>query len=107
MKKEVPAERESQRYLRFKIHSESQVELGEAVEAFWKAAEQYMGVRDLSDAEPWFIANKYSQEKQAGVIRVNREYEKDLRASLTFVDDIGDQDGFFFVEEISGSLRGL
>lgn len=107
MKKETPAERENQRYLRFKIHSEDPVGLGEAVEAFWKAAEQYMGLKDLSEAEPWFVANKYSQEKQIGVIRVNREYEDDLRASLTLADKIGGQDAFFSVEKVSGSIKNL
>ena len=107
MKPETPALRESQRYLKFRIHSEKSVELSEAVEAFWKAAREYIGVKDLSDAEPWFIANRYSDDSSEGVIRVNRDYEKDLRASLVQVQEINGKKAFFSIEKVSGSINNL
>ena len=107
MKPETPALRESQRYLKFRIHSEKPVELSEAVEAFWKSAREYMGVKELSDAEPWFIANTYDAEVSEGIIRVNRSYEDELRASLIQIETAGGEKVFFSIEKVSGSIDNL
>ncbi|MFB6116746.1 MAG: Rpp14/Pop5 family protein [Candidatus Nanosalina sp.] len=107
MKPETPADRKSQRYLKLKIHSEQKIQLSEAVDAFWDAAIEYMGAKDLSDAEPWFIANKFDEENSEGVIRVNRLYEEDLRASLTLIQEIGGEEVFVSIEKVSGSVKNL
>lgn len=107
MKSLQPSMRENTRYVKFKIHSEEKVEISEMVEAFWDATTGYMGVKELSDANPWIIGNKFDEEKQEGVIRVNREYVKDLRASLVLINSVASTEAFLSVEKVSGNISQL
>jgi RNase P/RNase MRP subunit POP5 len=66
-----------------------------------------MGTKDLSKAQPWFIANKFDEEKQEGVIKVNKEYVEELSAALTLVDSLDSSEAFITVEKISGSISNL
>ena len=107
MKDLQPAMREDTRYLRFKIHSEEKKDISEVVDSFWDVAISYIGMNKLSKAEPWFIANRFDEEKQEGVIQVNKKYLSDLRAALTILDSIGSEEGFLTVEKVSGSISNL
>jgi RNase P/RNase MRP subunit POP5 len=107
MKRITPAKQEETRYLRFQIHSEEDVEIPELVETFWQNAVNYLGTKTLGEASPWIIANKYDEEKKQGVIRVNRDYETDIRAALIMIEEFEDAEGFIEVKEVSGSLSGL
>ncbi len=107
MKDLQPAMREDTRYLKFRIHSDQERSISEVVEAFWSTAISYMGTKDLSKAQPWFIANKFDEEKQEGVIKVNKEYVAELRAALILVDAFGQDKSFLTVEKISGSVSSL
>jgi len=107
MKKLQPSMRESTRYLKFKIHSEEKIEISEIVETFWEASCSYMGVKELSDAKPWLIGNKFDEEKQEGVIRVKREYADDIRASLILINKISDEKVMLSVDNVSGNLDNL
>ena len=104
MKNLQPSMRERTRYLKFKIHSEEKLEISEMVEAFWESTISYMGIKDLSEANPWFIGNKFDEDEQEGVVRVNRGYADDLRASLLFISDINGNSCYISVENISGSI---
>ena len=99
--------RESTRYLKFKIHSEEKIEISEMVETFWESTISYMGVKDLSDANPWFIGNKFDEDEQEGVVRVNRGYVDDLRASLVMIDVFESDKGFISIDNISGNISSL
>lgn len=104
MKNLQPSMRKKTRYIKFKIHSEENIEFSDLVNSFWKISINYLGSKELSSAEPWLIANKYGEEEQIGVIRVNRDYEDDMRAVLTLVNLIGGIKSFIEVENVSGSI---
>jgi RNase P/RNase MRP subunit POP5 len=107
MKRKIPAERKSQRYIKFKIHSDIDHCLSDIVEEFWSSVHSYMGSKDASQAEPWLIANKFSRQNQEGVIRVNRGFEDDLRTSLILIDEVQGEDVFLSTQDVSGTLKRL
>ncbi|MFB6191487.1 MAG: Rpp14/Pop5 family protein [Candidatus Nanohaloarchaea archaeon] len=107
MKRLPPAIQEKQRYLRFRVHCEEPGDLGEVVDAVWDAALGFLGSKGSSNADFWIIGNRFEEEKQEGVIRVNRQAEDDLRAALALVDEIGGEKGFIQVTGVSGTLESL
>ena len=96
--------RKKTRYIRFRVHSEENIDFPDLVNSFWENSIDYLGSKELSSAEPWLIANKYDEENQTGVIRVNRDYEDDIRAVMTLIDLIGGIKSFVQVEKVSGSI---
>lgn len=102
-----PSLRQKQRYLKFKIHAEEKVELGDLVDAVWESALDYLGTNDASKADFWVIGNQFDEKKQKGIIRVNRDELDDFRAALTLIDFINGVDGFIQVKKISGSIDKL
>ena len=105
--KRDPSERPSYRYLKVKIHAEEKISFSQLLEAYWDKVPEFIGVKDLSDAEAWLIKNKFGEEKQTAVVRVDREYEDDMRAALTLIDSFGGSEGFIEVEKVSGSISAL
>lgn len=107
MKHLPPTLREDQRYLRFKVHSDEEIDFPDVVEAVWDASLGFLGEKDLGRADPWIMKNLYDLEKQQGVIRINSKAEEDFRASLLFVDEIGGEKAFVSVEQVSGTVKSL
>lgn len=107
MKHLPPTLREDQRYLKFKVHSEEDIDFSDLVESIWDAALGFLGEKDLSRADPWIMKNLYDYGEQCGVIRVNSKAEEDFRASLLFIDDIGGEKAFVSVEQVSGTVKSL
>lgn len=104
MKNLQPSMKENTRYLKFKVHSEKNIEFSDLVETFWEDSISYMGEKGLSDASPWLIANRYDEKKQEGVVRVNRGFEDDLRAALTVINSIAGEKAFIQIIKVSGSI---
>ena len=107
MKHLPPTLREDQRYLKFKIHSEEDVEFSDVVEAIWDSALGFLGEKELSRADPWIMKNLYSSEKQEGVIKINSKAEEDFRASILFISEISGSKAFVSVEQVSGTVKSL
>lgn len=107
MKRLPPSQRENQRYLKFRLRAEKDLDLGEVVESVWKSCIRYLGTRDSSAANFWVIGNKFNEEEQQGVIRVRADREDDLRAALATSKDVGGVEGFVEIVKVSGSLKGL
>ncbi|MFB6241667.1 MAG: Rpp14/Pop5 family protein [Candidatus Nanosalina sp.] len=107
MKGAQPAEKESTRYLKFRVHSDSDVEISGFVESFWETSIAFLGTKTLSDTSPWIIANKFDEESGTGVVQVKRDFESDMRAALTLIDGFDGREGFVEVVEVSGVLDKL
>ena len=105
--KRDPSERPSYRYLKVKIHAEEDVDFSQLLEAYWGKIPEFIGVKDLSDAEAWLIKNKFDKKSQTAVVRVDRRYEGDMRAALNLIDSFGNCEGFLTVEKVSGSISAL
>lgn len=106
MKRLPPAIQRKHRYLEFKVHG-GEFELGEVAEAVQEAALDYMGEKGCAEADYWVIGNRFNEEDQRGVIKVNLERKDDLRAALTLQDEVGGEEAFFQITGVSGTLKGL
>ncbi|MBC5793385.1 MAG: ribonuclease P protein component 2 [Nanohaloarchaea archaeon] len=104
MKRLPPSIRQKKRYVRFNIHSESNFDLGEVVDCFWDAVIDFSGVQGSSKIDPWIIGNTFDETKQEGVVKVRRSEVESFRAAITLVENIGGEDAFVEVIQVSGSL---
>lgn len=102
-----PALRQKERYFKFKVHSEEDIELGELVDAVWDKCLSYLGTRETSEADFWVIGNQFNEEKQEGIAKVNREKADDFRASLGLIEKIGDEKVVVQITKVSGSMKKL
>jgi RNase P/RNase MRP subunit POP5 len=100
-----PAIQGNYRYLKFRVRGEEK-EIGEVVDAVWCSATKFMGTEGCSEADIWIIGNRFDNEEQRGVIKVDREKEADLRAALTLNPEFDDE-SFLSIEDVSGTIAGL
>ncbi len=107
MKSLPPSMRPSYRYLKFRVHAEEKVELGDIVEAVWKAVLDYLGKEGTSKTGLWIMGNKFDRERQEGIIRTRRETEDDVRAALLLMESISGKTGFLEIQKVSGGLNSL
>lgn len=107
MKRLPPSIQESQRYLKFRVHAEEKVELGDVVNAVWDSVLGFLGTKGASNANFWVIGNRFDEQRQEGVVRVNDAMEDEFRAALTLVDRIGGGKGFIEVVDVSGTIESL
>ncbi len=105
MKRLPPSIRQKKRYIRFKIHSERDFDIGEVVDSFWKSIIDHAGAEGASKMDPWIIGTTFDEDKQEGVIKVRRSELDRLRAALTLVNCIEGEDAFVEVVRVSGSLE--
>ncbi|MFB6208450.1 MAG: Rpp14/Pop5 family protein [Candidatus Nanohaloarchaea archaeon] len=106
--KPLPAAiREKERYLRFRVRSQGEVEFGQLVETIWDETIGYLGATGASKANIWIVKNRFDAEQQTGVIKFSRDSQKDVRAALTQINGIGGEKCFLEVEKVSGSIEQL
>lgn len=105
MKPLPPSIREKERYLRFRIHAEEKVEFGELADAVWSAVLGYIGSKGAGNSNHWIISNQFNEDKQEGIIRVERSSVDDFRAALSFINSFGDKNGFLEITKVSGSIK--
>lgn len=104
MKRLPPSIQEKNRYLRFKVHGEQQITFSKLVEELWEVLIGELGTLNLSEADLWIIKNKYDIETGEGVIRTNRDMEDEIRAALTLLTQVEDQEAFIEVKKASGMI---
>lgn len=102
-----PSQRKSYRYMKFEIHSNKEVEIGEVVDAIWDSALELLGTQGVAEADFWFLGDKFNKEEQEGIVKVKRENLDDLRAALTLLNTFSDKEGFIEIKKVSGSLKSL
>lgn len=105
MKDLPPSQRPKKRYLRFKIHSDKSLELGDVVDSFWQSSIEFSGLKGMSKADMWIMGEEYNESENEGVVRVNREVIDDFISSLLFIEEIGGEDCFVEVLKVSGSIK--
>lgn len=102
-----PSLRKKNRYLKFKIYSEDDVDFGELVDEVWDECLDYLGTRGTSEVDFWIIKNQFNKEDQEGIVKVNREKVEDFRAVLGLIDSIKGKNSVIKVTRVSGSIKQL
>ena len=102
----MPSLRERKRYLAFEILSESPINDFKAVEgAIQSKSLEFLGVLGCADAGMIILKDKYRNETQRGIIRVNNRSLNMLRATLALIEKIGDSDVIVRSVGASGMLN--
>ncbi|MFB6292372.1 MAG: Rpp14/Pop5 family protein [Candidatus Nanohaloarchaea archaeon] len=107
MKRLPPAIKEKERYLKFRVRTDGDPGFGDVVDAIWDSALDYLGSKNVSEADFWIVKNRFDSENMTGVLKVNRDSEQDMRAALALVDTVGGDKGSISVEKTSGSIKKL
>ena len=83
-----PSLRQKKRYLVFELIADKKFSLSEVSEEVEKAIKEFFGQLGLSKASPLFLKEKFNQEKQKFVVKVNHKHVDELKAALTLSKSI-------------------
>ncbi len=102
----LPSLRGKKRYLVFEIISEQKIDNPNMVsEAILDSCHKYFGEMGMANAGLLVLNNKYNNEKQRGVIKVNNKMLNNLKASLCFVKTINGKPAIVKSVGVSGILK--
>ena len=101
--KKLPSQRESKRYVFFRVHSSGDLGYPEVRDAVMNSLLNWMGSEEFARAKPWLIKNLW--KANSGVIQCSHRYVDDLKVSLALVHQIGDSRVIFETMRVSGTLK--
>ncbi len=87
----LPTLKEKKRYLAFEIISKSKLAFADIKKAIWASILSFAGTKGASAMGVQVLPEKYNAQKQKGIIRVTHTGMKDLKASLTLINQIQQQ----------------
>ncbi len=88
----LPTLKEKKRYLAFEIISKSKIKaFSEVSRAIWASTLSFAGTKGTAKMGIWVFPEKYNQEKQTGIIRVEHRGMDELKASLALINKIEEQ----------------
>ncbi len=102
----LPSLREKKRYLAFEIISKEKIKDSAIVyNTLRSAAMNFMGEIGMSNAGMIMLSDKWDIEKQRGIVKVNHKYVDHLRAAITLITNIGNQQVIVRSVGVSGILK--
>ncbi len=102
----MPTLKERKRYLVFEIISEENIgNFSSVSNAIWGKTKDFIGELGLARAGMWLLPDKWDSKKQMGIIKVNNKYVDEIKASLTLVKKIDDQEVIIRSRGVSGILK--
>jgi len=106
MKSLKPSMREKKRYLAFEVLSEEKITDFDAVaESILANSERFLGELGMSKAGVLMMKDKWNEEMQRGLLRVNHKNVGNLRAALTMIDKIKEEEVIVKSVGVSGTLK--
>lgn len=105
MKKAVlPSFREKKRYLAFEILSKDKSSFAAVKDAILTSCSQFLGTLGMAKAGIIILGDKFSKEKQKGLIKVNNKYVNELKASLALIKTMDKKSTIIKSLGVSGML---
>jgi len=102
----LPSLRERKRYLAFEVLSKAKITDYDAVsEAILQNSTEFLGHLGMSKAGVMILKDKYNKDSQRGLIRVNNKNVDNLKAALTMVDHIDNNEVIVKSLGVSGILN--
>jgi ribonuclease P/MRP protein subunit POP5 len=102
----LPSLREKKRYLAFEVISKAKISSVHTVDnAISNSMLRLIGESGMAKAGILMLKDKYNQDKQTGIIRVNHKYVDELRASLALIQKVDRQDVIVRSLGLSGILK--
>lgn len=97
--------REQNRYIVFEVICDAKPGYNATKEAILGSCKYYMGAVGFAKASPMFIKNKWDDEKQEGILKVNRKYVDWVKASLALITSIKNNKVIVRSRNVSGILK--
>ena len=101
----LPSLREQNRYILFEVISRNKSNYPQVSGAIMDSCKSYMGIVGFAKAGPMMIKNKWSQEEQTGIVKVNRKYVDWVKASFALINNIKGNEVIVRSQKVSGILR--
>lgn len=101
----LPSLREKKRYLAFEVISSRIYDYNSIAGAIHNSLLQLVGELGAGKAGIMFLEDKFNQELQRGLIKVNHKYIDHLRASLALIKGINDEEVIVKSVGVSGILK--
>lgn len=101
--KSMPSQRESKRYVFFRVHSRGRLSYEEVKNAVMNSLLNWMGSEKFAKARPWVIKNLWKPD--SGVIQCSHRYVDDVKMGLALIHQVGDSSVIFESLRVSGTLK--
>ena len=101
----LPSLRQKKRYLIFEIIAEGKFSFPEIKEELERVMKEFWGQLGLSKASPLILKERFNEDKQKFVIKVNHKYVDELKAALTLSKSIKNRPVIIKSIITSGSLK--
>jgi ribonuclease P/MRP protein subunit POP5 len=107
MKAFLPTLKEKKRYLAIEILSQKNRKhsFTDVSKAIWASIQGFIGSLGAGNAGIWFVEDKWRQNVQRGLIRVNNKFIDPLRASLSFIKKVDNDTVMVNSIGASGSIK--
>ena len=104
--KAIPSSlREKKRYVAFEVLSEDKMEIDAVKKAIEDSFKEYVGLLGVSKANLYVLKDKWNQEKQRGILRVNNKMLEHLKASFALIREIEGKKAVIHAIGVSGILK--
>lgn len=97
--------RRKQRYILFRIEGDNDFGLGQVVDSMWKELISFLGEQQVAKIDPWIMGDLFSQDKQVGGIRVDKDYVEEARTAIALIDRIENTPVCIHVLGVSGTIE--
>ncbi len=102
----LPSLREKKRYLVFEVISRQKINDANAVaHAVYSCSQKFLGQLGAAKAGIMVLNNKWNANMQRGIVKAGHRHVDALKASLTFIDKVDNQDAIFKSLGVSGILK--
>ncbi|MFH2028200.1 MAG: Rpp14/Pop5 family protein [Nanoarchaeota archaeon] len=101
----LPSLREKKRYLAFEVLSKAKINAESIEQKILDSSLNYLGQKGVSKAGIMVLKDKYNQELQKGLIRVNNKEVSNVRSALALIDKIDEQKVIVRTVGVSGILK--
>ena len=102
----MPSLREKKRYLAFEIISKGRIKSHSSVsKAIWQGMLSFVGTKGAAQAGLMLLPEKYHEQSQRGIARVNHKHVDALKGSFVLVQDVDNTPAIVRSLGVSGSLK--
>ena len=102
----LPTLREKKRYLAFEVLSKDKIADFDTVSnAILHASAEFLGQLGVSKAGLLVLSDKWDKNSQRGIVRVSHNHVDNLKAALTMIGKINDNDAIVKSVGVSGILN--
>ena len=102
----LPTLREKKRYLAFEVLSKAKImDFDTVSNAILHTSAEFLGQLGVSKAGLLILSDKWDKNSQRGIIRVSHKHVDNLKAALTMMDKINDDDVIVKSVGVSGILN--